>query len=582
MKIAFDVDVLAKQMSINDYVHKVADWGYKYIEQSPHPRINPFYKHPLFSKECQQEYKQALKETGVEISSFIVVYRWSGPTEEQRQHAVANWKRMIEIAVDMGVPVINTEFSGDPNQQEICNGMFFKSMEELLPIIEREGIRVECQSHPYDFVELNDEACDIVKSFRSKNLGYVYSASHGFFYDQGKGDVRHMLKYAGDELTHVLLADTWNQTKDCRYIVNPPWLNQRGRADYTIHQHTAMGEGEVDFDGIFETLRDMDFANKQLKPDAPKVGGDNIICVSYFGFPEKMEQQAPEALGRQSFAVFLALTALLGHRGGVLAVAARALDHRAVLTAELGQRMLGAVIELHLADAAQHLGRDDLAAALGGIDNAALTRRDLLELGGGLVLVFQAAHQTAANTGDLRRIERKVLVLGQVDGDRMKVVEVGRAAQLTAAAAEAADHLRLVAHADLAQLDTGAEHAGQILDQLAEVYAAVRSEVEQQLVHVERAFRGHEVHFQTAVLDLSLADEKRLVRALAVALERFHIRLGRDADHALERLHDRLLVHLGVALHALAVFQTARGLDDYAGTGGDFGILRVKIIHFSV
>lgn len=53
---------------------------------------------------------------------------------------------MIEIAVDMGVPVINTEFSGDPNQQEICNGMFFKSMEELLPIIEREGIRVECQS----------------------------------------------------------------------------------------------------------------------------------------------------------------------------------------------------------------------------------------------------------------------------------------------------------------------------------------------------------------------------------------------------------------------------------------------------
>ena len=61
MKIAFDVDVLAKQMSINDYVHKVADWGYKYIEQSPHPRINPFYKHPLFSKECQQEYKQALK-----------------------------------------------------------------------------------------------------------------------------------------------------------------------------------------------------------------------------------------------------------------------------------------------------------------------------------------------------------------------------------------------------------------------------------------------------------------------------------------------------------------------------------------
>ena len=107
-----------------------------------------------------------------------------------------------------------------------------------------------------------------------------------------------MLKYAGDELTHVLFADTWNQTKDCRYILNPPWLNARGRADVTIHQHTAMGEGEVDFDGIFETLREMDFANKQLKPDAPKVGGDSIACVSYFGFPEKMDKQAPEARER--------------------------------------------------------------------------------------------------------------------------------------------------------------------------------------------------------------------------------------------------------------------------------------------
>ncbi len=159
MKIAFDVDVLAKQMDINRMVHQVADWGYKYIEQSPHPRINPFYKHPLFSKECEMQYRKALRETGVEISSFIVVYRWSGPTEEQRRFAVSNWKRMIEIAVDMGVTVINTELSGDPNQQEICNGMWFRSMEELLPIIEREGLRVEIQSHPYDFCELNNETC---------------------------------------------------------------------------------------------------------------------------------------------------------------------------------------------------------------------------------------------------------------------------------------------------------------------------------------------------------------------------------------------------------------------------------------
>ncbi|MBA4700160.1 MAG: sugar phosphate isomerase/epimerase [Ruminococcus sp.] len=293
MKIAFDVDVLAKQMDINRMVHQVADWGYKYIEQSPHPRINPFYKHPLFSKECEAEYKKALKETGVELSSLIGVYRWSGPTEEQRQFAVTNWKRLIEIAVELGVRVINTELSGDPNQQEICNGMWFKSMEELLPVIEREGIRIEIQSHPYDFCELNNECCDLVKSFRSDHLKYVFATAHGFFYDQGKGEMRKMLEYAGEDLSHVLFADTFNQELDCRYIVNPPWLNSRGAADVTVHQHLAMGEGDVNFEEIFAALRAMNFKDRTFK-----VGGESIATVSYFGFLEKMDKQAPEARER--------------------------------------------------------------------------------------------------------------------------------------------------------------------------------------------------------------------------------------------------------------------------------------------
>ncbi len=65
-----------------------------------------------------------------------------------------------------------------------------------------------------------------------------------------------------------------------------------------MHQHLAMGEGEVDFDGVFETLREIDFVNRQLRDDAPKVGGDNIACVSMFGFPGKMAKQAPEARER--------------------------------------------------------------------------------------------------------------------------------------------------------------------------------------------------------------------------------------------------------------------------------------------
>ena len=84
---------------------------------------------------------------------------------------------------------------------------------------------------PEEVLPYFEKNIPMVKSYRSPNLGYVYSASHGFFYDQGKGDVRSMLKYAGDTCTHVLFADTWNQTKDCRYILNPPWLNSRGHGN---------------------------------------------------------------------------------------------------------------------------------------------------------------------------------------------------------------------------------------------------------------------------------------------------------------------------------------------------------------
>ncbi len=286
MKIAFDVDVI-KEMSITDMVRQVAEWGYGYIEQSPHPRINPFYKHPRAGRDVITEYKRALKETGVEISSFIVVYRWSGPDESRRQAAVKNWKRMIEIAVEMGVPVINTELSGTPNEPEICDEMWYRSMEELLPIIEREGIRVEIQSHPWDFCELNNETVDLVSSLRSDHVKYLYSVPHSFYYDRGVGDVSGMLNYAGKELSHVLIADTMNHTRNCRYIVNPPGV------DATIHQHVGIGEGEINFDALFQTLRDINFADRTFN-----VGGEAIIATSLFGYPEKMQRQAVETRER--------------------------------------------------------------------------------------------------------------------------------------------------------------------------------------------------------------------------------------------------------------------------------------------
>ena len=79
-----------------------------------------------------------------------------------------------------------------------------------------------------------------------------------------------------------------------------------------------------------------------------------------------------------------------------------------------------------------------------------------------------------------------------------------------AADAQAADHLGLVADADLPQLDAGAEHAGQVLDQLAEVHAAIGGEEKQDLAAVKATLHPHQLHLQLVLLDLLFADVEAL------------------------------------------------------------------------
>src|SRR5690349_7520485 len=96
-------------------------------------------------------------------------------------------------------------------------------------------------------------------------------------------------------------------------------------------------------------------------------------------------------------------------------------------------------------------------------------------------LIAQAALQAAAESRELRRIEAQVLLLGHFDRDRLERLQERRAADRTAARAVAADDLRLVAHADLPHLDSGAELARELPDQLAEVNSRVGREIENQL-----------------------------------------------------------------------------------------------------
>lgn len=273
MKLALD-PAMYTDLSLKEVIDKAASLGYDYIELSPREDFIPFYKYPKVDQSMIKNVKKWCSDAGVQLSSVLPVMAWSGPDEDRRQGAVRNWKRAIEIASDLNVEVMNTEFNGSKYEPQICEEKFIKSMDELLPIFEKEGIKLNLQAHPYDFIERNDEALRMIRGLNKDWINLVFSTAHTFYHDDGIGDIETMFNDAGDKLQHVLFSDTFNHTaaNGLRYIVNPPG------AEVTVHQHLNIGEGEVDFETIFRKLKEMKF--------------DGIATNSVFAWVDKADESA--------------------------------------------------------------------------------------------------------------------------------------------------------------------------------------------------------------------------------------------------------------------------------------------------
>lgn len=265
MKIAFDPYML-RDRPFSEVCRIAAEIGYDSIELSPRPDFIPFFTHPRADRAKVAEFRTALSETGLELASILPLYRWSSPDEDERLAAVRYWKRAIQLCVDVGCRTMNSEFNGRPEQAARSEAQFWRSIEELLPIFEREGIQLNLEAHPDDFIERNTEAVDLVRGIDSAGVGYVFCAPHTYYLGD---DIAAMIEYAAPVLRQVHIADVLNHraSSGLRYIVNPPGSAAR------VHQHLDMGQGEVDFDACFGALR--------------KVGFDGIVTSCVFAWEER-------------------------------------------------------------------------------------------------------------------------------------------------------------------------------------------------------------------------------------------------------------------------------------------------------
>jgi len=248
VRIALDPTPYHHDAGLLEFPDIAARLGYEHFQLTPHVDFTPFFRYPKADHDLVASLKKRVADAGVSIPAILPVQRISWPEEPQRETAVRNFRRIIELAVELGIPVINTEFSGRPERSEDSEAAFYRSMEELLPIIEAEGLTLNIDPHPDDFVEDGLEAWRVLRGLNSPAVGFVYVASHTFHY----GDrAATLLPELGPRLGAVYAADTFDHRRShgLRYISNPPGNESR------IHQHLQIGDGDVDWLELFGALR---------------------------------------------------------------------------------------------------------------------------------------------------------------------------------------------------------------------------------------------------------------------------------------------------------------------------------------
>ncbi|MFM6975026.1 MAG: sugar phosphate isomerase/epimerase family protein [Agromyces sp.] len=248
VRIALDPTPYHHDYSLLEFPDLVARLGYEHMQLTPHADFTPFFRYPKADTALVNALKKRVKDAGITIPALLPVQRISSPIEQERQTAVKNFARVIELTDALDVRLINTEFSGRPERSEESEAAFYRSMDELLPLLERYDIALNIDPHPDDFVEDGLEAWRVIRGLDTDRVGFVYVASHTFHY----GDrATTLIPELGARLGAVYTADTFNHhaSHGLRYISNPPGNASR------VHQHLRIGDGDVNWTELFGALK---------------------------------------------------------------------------------------------------------------------------------------------------------------------------------------------------------------------------------------------------------------------------------------------------------------------------------------
>ena len=245
MKLAFSTNAF-KKFSLREAIRMISAIGYDGVEilcDTPHA-----YPGTLTEQEITEINNCIIKE-GISVSNLnaFTLYAvgdlyhpsWIEPDLEDRKLRIEHTINCLSLAKKLGSKSISIEPGGPVDLNTFDRNVLIKifrgSLQQILPVAEREGIKILIEPEPNLLIENSKQFLEFVRLMDSDLVKLNFDIGHFFCVNE---DLPKAIYKLSNYIEHFHIEDISIER---------------------IHKHLLLGEGVIDFKTVFKTIHDIGF-----------------------------------------------------------------------------------------------------------------------------------------------------------------------------------------------------------------------------------------------------------------------------------------------------------------------------------
>lgn len=238
-------------------LQRIAQLGFKAVELIA---WNPEVLASYYTPQRIKSLRTLLADLGLTLSEFVSTpENMASPEAAQRELAVEHFKRLVEVGVELGAPLVNSVAANPFNlrfptimQKHVAQewsmafppGLdwrqnwldYVETVRCCCAVCEDAGIRWALEPHPYRWMRNAASMQRLIDHVNSPALGMNFDPSHLF----PMGEISEMVVYEiGDRVFHTHFSDN----------------------DGTSNAHWRPGKGKINWQAVLQALHDVGYDN---------------------------------------------------------------------------------------------------------------------------------------------------------------------------------------------------------------------------------------------------------------------------------------------------------------------------------